>query len=107
MIKVKIRVADEDKFGILLQLLKQRIHSNLYSVENIEVDDKNYMFFMIEYKHPKFINKILLEIRGISEIIQFPIEYAFVYNKQEAYTDIDNVTNQTVFYNTINYLGEC
>ena len=107
MLKFKIRVRDEDKFGILLQLLKSRVHSNLYSIENIEVDNKNYMFFIIEYTHPKFINKLLLEIQDISEVLEFSIEYCFVYNKQEAYTHTDNVTQRAIPYNVLNSFGIC
>lgn len=107
MLLLKIRIRDEDRFGILLQLLKSHVYLNVYSIENIDTEDKNYMFFIIEYHHPKFINKLLLEIGDISEVIGFPIEYCFVYNKLEAYTGKDTITRREIPYNILNSFGLC
>ena len=104
MLKLRIRVQDEDKFGLVVHLLSQQLHSNLYSITNLDINsDKDNIYFLLEYSHPKFINRLLIKIKDLIEVIGFQVEYAFVYSKEEAYTDIDTITNRNIIYNELKY----
>jgi hypothetical protein len=114
MLKLKIQVQDEDKFELVLQLLSQQLHKELYKIEPLHKElykiepldiesDKNNIYFLLEYAHSKFINRILIKIKDLIEIIEFNIEYAYIYSREEAYTDIDNQTNRNIIYNNLKY----
>ena len=48
MLKFKIWVKHEDKFGMLLQLLKVQFNANNYSVEGLDIEsEKEYISFLI------------------------------------------------------------
>lgn len=104
MIKLRIKSRDEDKFYIVLNLLKQKLDSKIYSIDILDIhSDETNIFFILKYYHPKYINKILISIKDLIEIIDFNIEYAFVYSLEEAYTDTDKETNRYIIYNNLKY----
>lgn len=104
MLKLKIKVQDEDKFGLVLQLLSQQLHKELYKIESLDIEsDKDNIYFLLEYAHPKFINRILIKIKDLIEVIGFNIEYAYIYSREEAYTNIDIQSNRYIIYNDLKY----
>ena len=107
MLLLKIRVRDEDRFNLLLQLLKNSIQHNWYKVEVVDIEQEGYLYFIIDYHHPKYINALLLKIKDISEVIQFPIEYAYIYSKEEAYTQVDKISGYPIPFNVLNGFGIC
>ena len=104
MLKLKIKVQDEDKFGLVLQLLSQQIHKELYKIQSLDIEsDKDNIYFLLEYAHSKFINRILINIKDLIEVIGFNIEYAYIYSREEAYTNIDVQSNRNIIYNDLKY----
>ena len=103
MLKLKISIAHEDKFGLLLNYLKGKGIS--INVETLDIVDNNFIFFLIDYQHPKIINKIFINLIEVSETIGFPIEWAFVYTKEDAYTDADKYSYLGLPYFTLNRFG--
>lgn len=103
MLKLKISITHEDKFGLLLSYLKSKGMS--IDVENLDIVDNNFIFFLLDYPHPKTINRIFTNLIEVSEIIGFPIEWAFVYTKEDAYTDGDKYSSCRLPYFSLNKFG--
>lgn len=101
MFKIKIPKHHEDKFMVLLQVIRGKVRPELFEVKSLDIDDADYLYFILEYKHPKFINMLLGHIKDYGDIIDCRIHYAFVYTLQEAYTNTDNVSNYPIIYNRL------
>lgn len=106
MIKLRIEIKNEDKFSLLLKLIKDSFATAYYNsaiceIKGLNIDDKEYLYFIVEYNHTKFINFILNKIEDIADIMEIHIAFAFVYNMQEAYKDIDTFSNSSIRYNQL------
>jgi hypothetical protein len=102
MFKFKIPIEDEDKFMVLLQLVRSRIDTRHFDVAALEIEsDKENLCFLVEYKHPKVINNLLAHFKDFGTIVGCRISYAFVYSKEEAYTDKDGMSIYSIIYNKL------
>ena len=104
MIKLRIAIKDEDKFELILRLFQEQIHKELYKIDKLDIQSEDdYLYYILEYKHPKFLNRILIKLKDLIEIIGLNVEYGFVYTKEEAYTDIDTQSRRYIIYNNLKY----
>lgn len=105
MLKLRLKVKDEDKFSILMNQLRFVFETQTSSktLESLDIDSKDYVFYLLEYNHPRYLNYILNKIKHLAEVLEIEIHYAFVYRKTEAYTDIDTISGEYIHYNSLSY----
>ena len=95
MLRIKVPVKHEDKFGLLVQLIFKRLE-NFSKITPLYKEDDTFIYFIVEVHHSKYINYILNTFREPADIIGCEYSYCFVYNMEEAYSGIDTISKKEI-----------
>ena len=95
MLRIKVPIKHEDKFGIIGQLIFKRLE-RFSKITRLDKEDDTFIYFIVEVHHSKYINYILNAFREPADIIGCEYSYCFVYNMEEAYSGIDTISKREI-----------